>query len=235
MPCVCAGPGGGSPRSPPGTCWGSGESLGAGEARSLHLPGAGAAPRAAAGARAPPGAAREPGRSLGGMPCGTWRGPAGPGPNLGQAWGRPGLRLCARARRAGRETSFKSYLNGRAHRGASKQLAFGAQLKYSIMVPPSSMRWTCVDSGSAPGGQHHGHLRVWGNHLPEGLDDVRSRCDFFFSFYQVKTTHESPRPARPRSPDHGASPRGRPAAEARGRLAPSLRHRPTPPRRRAPT
>ena len=48
-------------------------------------------------------------------------------------------------------------------------------------------------------------MGVWGNHLLESLDDVRSR-----DFYQVKTTHKPRRPARPSAPPATrASPRGR--------------------------
>lgn len=89
---VCAGTGGGSP-SPAGTCWGSGESLGAGEARSLHLPEQAQHLELQPEPERPPVPHGNRGVASADARCGTWR---GPGPAGGQAWGRPGLRLCAR-------------------------------------------------------------------------------------------------------------------------------------------
>ena len=137
-------------------------------------------PRAAAGARAPPGAARELGSSLGGRQVRYVERASRARPeSLGQAWGRPGCARVLGETRAGRETSFKSYLHDRAHRGASKQLALGAHPKYPDSGSPVLCALDLRRFGFSAGG-HHGHWRVWGNHLLEGLDDVRSRCDFFF-------------------------------------------------------
>ena len=131
-------------------------------------------------------------------------------PGQARIWARhgagPGCACVPGARRAGRETSFKSYLNGRAHRGASKQLAFGAHPKYPDNGSPVLYALDLRRFGFSPGG-HHGHLRVWGNHLLEGLDDVRSRCDFFFFLpSQNHARVPAPRPPqepRPRAPLQG--------------------------------
>lgn len=93
---VCAGTGGGPPR-PAGTCWRSGES-GLGRGAQSPPARAGTAPHL----ELQPEPERPPvprgnwGVASADARCGTWRGPAGPGPSLGQAWGRPGLRPCAR-------------------------------------------------------------------------------------------------------------------------------------------
>ncbi|XP_038281461.1 collagen alpha-1(I) chain-like isoform X1 [Canis lupus familiaris] len=64
--------------------------------------------------------------------------------------------------------------------------------------------------GLSPGG-HHDNLGVWGNHLLESVDDVRSG-----DFHQVKTTHEPGRPSRPPAPRPPVPLRGEGAtAEAR--------------------
>lgn len=124
-----------------------------------------------------------------------WGGPAGPGPNLGQARGLPRRRLPGE-RGAGRETSLKSYLHDKAHQGASKQFALGAHPKYPANGSTVLSALDLRRLGFSPGG-HHNNLGVWGDHLLESLDDVRS------DFYQVKTKHEPLRPALPTEPLQG--------------------------------
>ena len=185
-------------------CRGSGESLGAGGARSRHLPEQAQHLEPQPEPERPPVPRGNRGVASAAARCGTWGGPAGPGPNLGQAWGRPGLRLPGE-KRAGRETSLKSYLQDRAHRGASKQLAFGAHPKYPDNSSPVLSALDLRRLGFSPRG-HHDNLGVWGNHLLESLDDVRSRCDF----YQVKNHAQAPAPRPPPGAlAASAPPRGR--------------------------
>lgn len=115
-----------------------------------------------------------------------------------------------RDRAAGREPAPRSYLQHRAHRPSSNQLALGAHPKYpdndSRVLRALDLRRV----GLSPGG-HHDNLGVWGNHLLESVDDVRSG-----DFHQVKTTHEPGRPSRPPAPRPPVPLRGEGAtAEAR--------------------
>lgn len=153
-----------------------------------------AEPRAAAGTRAPPGAAQEPGNSRGGRQVRSVRRASRARPESGPGAGPARPRVTAE-KAAGRETSLKSYLHGRAHRGPFKQLASGPHPKYPDNGSPVLSALDLRRLGFSPRG-HHDNLGIWGNHLLESLDDVRTRCDF----YQVKTTHRTPRPACPPSP-----------------------------------
>lgn len=109
---------------------------------------------------------------------------------LGRRGALPRLRLPGE-RKVERETSLKSYLQDRAHRGASKQFAFGAHPKYPDNGFPVLSALDLRRLGFSPGG-HHDNLGVWGNHLLESLDDVRSR-----DLHQLKTTHRPPAPRPP--------------------------------------